>query len=483
MCFKEFLGYTCGHTSIPINRPCPMVTQLHTNPCCPEPASRPFLAQSMCPSCARTLHGRWVDIFQYEHEWMHVRGVCGCETQFPALQQPRSITAHETTPSKPATTTPKPGRGKKTRRGRKNNNNTAGPGRQNGQEIPRPAIESSPQENFPGMGYGHHANEYLGALPEHTGAGTNVPLYEERPANNENLPVQVATRMSSLYAAEWTADHAKLHAAGACHCNVRFEAYTPSPDALRAAVEVDTSNTEDTLSLPSPHCRASTTPAAAVDAYPWYPQTTLITTPGIDAYLRHMAQPSIAHADADAYGTGTSPPTSGASTPRAAAAAPQAFATPRPGDPARWSCSPMDMSALPQAASHHTSSTTTTTTPRPVDRQSMRYGAQEDRGGAVPLAGSPLSDADDDDGNGQDHPLLLLPSTVQYPTPQAQTPLAAFPVGAGPEGDSHAGPFEACELNLQRHHHHHHRDHHHHQEEEESGAKEQARHHFRCLSL
>ncbi|KAI0889696.1 uncharacterized protein GGS22DRAFT_194082 [Annulohypoxylon maeteangense] len=91
MCFTEFLGYTCGHTSLPVKRPCPMTTQSHVNPICPFPACRPLLAFTMCPPCARIVHGRWVDIVIHEHEFMHARGACHCPVRFPYLQQPRVV--------------------------------------------------------------------------------------------------------------------------------------------------------------------------------------------------------------------------------------------------------------------------------------------------------------------------------------------------------------------------------------------------------
>ncbi|KAI1208972.1 uncharacterized protein F4807DRAFT_105697 [Annulohypoxylon truncatum] len=95
MCFTEFLGYTCGHTSIPVKRPCPMTTQSHVNPICPLPACRPLLAFTMCPSCARIVHGRWVNIIVHEHEFMHARGACHCPLRFPHLQQPRVVSQYE----------------------------------------------------------------------------------------------------------------------------------------------------------------------------------------------------------------------------------------------------------------------------------------------------------------------------------------------------------------------------------------------------
>jgi hypothetical protein len=90
MCFQEYIGYACGHATIKILRPCPLTTHLHTNPICSNAAERPTQVNSMCPSCARILHVRWVEIITLEHQWMHERGVCGCPVVFPALQEPRA---------------------------------------------------------------------------------------------------------------------------------------------------------------------------------------------------------------------------------------------------------------------------------------------------------------------------------------------------------------------------------------------------------
>ncbi|XXG94952.1 ndufs2, NADH ubiquinone oxidoreductase 49 kd subunit [Hypoxylon texense] len=91
MCFTEYMGYTCGHASVPVKRLCPLTTQLYNNPCCAQNAVRPVLAPTFCPTCARILHGRWVNIIESEHRFMHERGVCGCPAQFPYLQQPRVV--------------------------------------------------------------------------------------------------------------------------------------------------------------------------------------------------------------------------------------------------------------------------------------------------------------------------------------------------------------------------------------------------------
>ncbi|KAI1335640.1 hypothetical protein F5Y15DRAFT_397328 [Xylariaceae sp. FL0016] len=91
MCFSEFIGYTCGHTGIVVNRPCPLTTQGHNYPACKTPALRPFLIATMCSACTRVLHGRYHDLNEWEHQWKHARGACACNTKFPALQGPRPV--------------------------------------------------------------------------------------------------------------------------------------------------------------------------------------------------------------------------------------------------------------------------------------------------------------------------------------------------------------------------------------------------------
>ncbi|KAJ1331071.1 hypothetical protein MN608_04527 [Microdochium nivale] len=145
MCIIEFVAYTCGHRSVPVHRPCPMTTSLHTNPVCPPPpplpplptknhnsssngdpasilrataidtpaaataratevdggcgevgyAQRATYADGMCAPCARVLHANWVNIVELEHRWIHERGACGCPVVFPALMGPRVVGLNE----------------------------------------------------------------------------------------------------------------------------------------------------------------------------------------------------------------------------------------------------------------------------------------------------------------------------------------------------------------------------------------------------
>ncbi|KAK7951335.1 uncharacterized protein PG986_007063 [Apiospora aurea] len=93
MCIIEYVGYSCGHSSVPVLRLCPMTTHAPSNPVCKDPSHRPTMVADMCPACSRVMHSRWVDIVMFEHQWMHERGTCGCPTKFPSLLHPRTIGA------------------------------------------------------------------------------------------------------------------------------------------------------------------------------------------------------------------------------------------------------------------------------------------------------------------------------------------------------------------------------------------------------
>ncbi len=91
MCFQEFIGYTCGHCSLAVLRPCPLTTASALHPVCSQTASKPFLTGEMCPACQRIVHMRATLIEEYEHRFMHERGVCGCDVDFPNLVRPRVV--------------------------------------------------------------------------------------------------------------------------------------------------------------------------------------------------------------------------------------------------------------------------------------------------------------------------------------------------------------------------------------------------------
>lgn len=203
MCFSEFIGYTCGHSSAEVLRPCPMTTQLYTNPLCARYARRPVLAPEMCPACQRILHGRAVLIVEWEHRWMHERGVCGCEVQFPDLFRPRVV----------------------------------------GRSQPVEARESShAASNEAGEGRGD--GEVEAALPrvggnDKAGARKVPALYQETTTTTTTLrggdgKPEVAIRIPSFYGAEWVDEHRQLHLKGSCKCSGDFSSYQ-TPTSYRTA--------------------------------------------------------------------------------------------------------------------------------------------------------------------------------------------------------------------------------------------------------
>lgn len=200
MCFSEFIGYTCGHSSAEVLRPCPMTTQQHTNPLCARHARRPMLVPEMCPACQRVLHGRAVLITEWEHRWMHERGVCGCEVRFPDLFRPR-VAGRENGAAGP-------GGGSAGRGGAGGRGGSGGGGGQERMTLPRVGGNSK------------------------TGA-KNVPaLYQEtltaRGAGGGKKP-EVAIRIPSFYGAEWVDEHRQLHLKGSCKCPGDFSFYqTPA---------------------------------------------------------------------------------------------------------------------------------------------------------------------------------------------------------------------------------------------------------------
>ncbi|KAI0397856.1 hypothetical protein F5Y17DRAFT_476562 [Xylariaceae sp. FL0594] len=269
MCFSEFIAYTCGHTSVAVNRPCPMTTYLYNNPCCANPATRPLLAETVCYPCSRILHSRGVNITEYEHRFMHERGACQCEIQFPALLHPRLIhrssidslanassSGSGSGLSENNTVTTTSGSGTLSLYHGSNDpshhvqHQYGGHDQQQGHSVASVSSNGNTgktkgkgRHRWKGKGRGgkgkgkphqdithHHGpgpTQYQQMAVQETGAGTaDIPLFEERQVGED---VEVAVRLSSMYAAEWTKDHAKLHRSGTCKCPVSFEPYKPLP--------------------------------------------------------------------------------------------------------------------------------------------------------------------------------------------------------------------------------------------------------------
>ncbi|KAL1903064.1 hypothetical protein Sste5346_000348 [Sporothrix stenoceras] len=197
MCFIEFVGYTCGHTSMPVLRPCPLTTASHTFPACSRRGDKTFFAGEMCSACQKIVHSRATQIEEYEHRFMHERGVCGCETVFPYLIRPRVI-------------------------------GSCGGG------VDEPGVTKCDAQGHEHGGQGGQARQ-----ARH---GTDIWTVAKKADNNIKpteiqLPpllceatdpgghTTVSVRLPSLYAAEWVADHRGRHEASLCHCPVDFRTY------------------------------------------------------------------------------------------------------------------------------------------------------------------------------------------------------------------------------------------------------------------
>lgn len=141
---------------------------------------------------------------------MHERGACGCDVKFPAMQGPQLVqpTWRATDWREPGETSAAGARASAAGSARPRHHHHRHP---TAQQVP-------PTPSSDGNGYSAQSN-FAGQ-----GQGTAMPLYEEAQIGGN---IAVSVRLSSLYAAEWTQDHAKLHESGQCKCPVRFEKYTP----------------------------------------------------------------------------------------------------------------------------------------------------------------------------------------------------------------------------------------------------------------
>ncbi|KAI2473652.1 hypothetical protein F4781DRAFT_140175 [Annulohypoxylon bovei var. microspora] len=511
MCFTEYLGYTCGHTSIPVERPCPMTTQAHTNQICPKPAARPLLAATMCPACARILHGRWVNIIVHEHQFMHARGACSCDVRFPHMQQPRVVshyadneadagreavatnvpeknTGQELNPaasSLPAITlppimkqdhaeaapslaeqfnfspsaevfTPSTSHGRQTGRlpsiaeifGTPFDFGESDVGRSTSETRSLPALDKSKGKQVARNNalsdrshYPHHYNhsnfhplEYTGgdassaAEAATPGAPALPSMFEMKEGADNKL--EVSTRLSSQYGAEWVNDHSERHRTGECDCNVSFDKYpaqyaswleeagmedlggysnnaflTHSPNDFSSRQQESENMLFDIPVSRGGDSMMHDTLASFEESFMPVPTNTPAEAPTqnpapfpagfLDEFNETLRQhlppaPAPAHNPFDLWGLAPDGSASSFANP------PQPSAY---GQPARWACSAQDTSFMNDTQA----SSGAMLTPRPVDMQVIAYHVQE-------------------------------------------TPIVGLPIGAGPEGDSHMPPFEDCEL-------------------------------------
>ncbi|KAI1750882.1 hypothetical protein F4782DRAFT_548280 [Xylaria castorea] len=318
----------------------------------------------MCPSCNRILHARRVDIAEYEHRWMHVRGACGCDVRFPALLHPRVV-------QRPTAVA--------------DENDAAG------------------RKTDTGASDAGFASAQQQSGPRGRGKETAIPLYREAQVGES---VEIAVRLSSLYAAEWTSDHAKLHESGQCKCPVSFERYKP----------LDIGNCPDEDNSPE-----------VVQAW---------KTSYSPSFFNEAGHPEPPPAAASPYKTNAGTSNHG-NDPVDTIRNPyeQQHGRIPPGHVARWAMEGPPGSLLDAILGPVRHDDASVYGGRPVDVQTVHYPND-----GVPISGYPIVCGPFPEGEGE------LPSIVDFQQPEVT--IAGFPIGAGPEGESHAGDFEACSLRL-----------------------------------
>lgn len=239
---------------------------------------------TMCPACARIIHGRYVSIIEREHRFMHERGACHCGVRFPHLQEPH-VVEHNTgvaasnqgptaygqtyadrpcdsskTPTESSGSSPTESNGRSAAgsMGSAKDLETSGratppfrmfqfsPGaaeftpswshvhRQDPNESPsssrahddkgkgKETQELRQTSKSKGSGQGQYHHEHPPAVIQDT--PTLPPLFEHH-EEGDGSGFSISVRSRSLYGAEWSHDHGELHRAGRCSCDITFERY------------------------------------------------------------------------------------------------------------------------------------------------------------------------------------------------------------------------------------------------------------------
>ncbi|KAI0203902.1 hypothetical protein F4808DRAFT_476231 [Astrocystis sublimbata] len=312
---------------------------------------------------------------------MHERGACPCPVEFPELLGPRIIQRSSIVSAE--------------NRATGGNEESGGVGADHG---------SSPYQST-SFRVGDHGNRQLAKKSY----GRNQEEYSELPLFKEaqiGKSFEVAIRQPSLYAAEWTKDHAKLHERGRCSCPVSFERYKP----------LDIGTIEEEYDSPkSIQMR----------------KDTIGSDPFVETGLR---------VHENAYSTVRSEDTTGAK-PASRDENPFKHENPlwnftriSPGKIARWNMDNPNGSLLDTILGPvKNGASAPGYGNRPVDVQTIHYESN-----GLPIAGSPIVCGSYSKDEGQ------ALSIVDFDQPDAT--IAGFPIGAGPEGHSHAKDFASCSL-------------------------------------
>lgn len=314
---------------------------------------------------------------------MHERGACKCEVKFPALMQPRLVRRPELSYG---------------------SDDAASPGR----------IAHAHDQNSNDHGAMSRYNQ--------TGQGTGVPpMYQEVKVGDT---IEVCTRLPSLYAAEWTNDHAELHENGQCSCNVSFKSYQPQDmddvkgkaPARHHGAKSSQSQSAQRSSHGQGHAESSAKGAMSDKSSKKKLKNKKFRTNKNNKKKMNKDEQNGKTETENTSAKSESPPDV--------------------GQTARWSMYPPHLSILDEilgpidhlAITNQTHTHHHDATGRPVDIQTAHYYPDN-----VPISGNPIVDGPS---------YSNIPTIVEYSQPSIT--IAGFPLGAGPEGQSHAGDFEAC---------------------------------------
>ncbi|KAL1868039.1 hypothetical protein VTK73DRAFT_3864 [Phialemonium thermophilum] len=188
MCIKENIAYRCGHSSIPVVRPCPITTSFVEAPVCGIQGVYTSESDTNCYACEKVLHKRWILILEYEHRFLHERGACDCDVIYPI---------EETRPR------------------------LAGGGVVGGSGSPDSASLAA-------------------AVPQATGEVTDTGPQVRKKDRKGQSPLdytptlfkemvgpdgkkRFAVKIPGLFAVEWRQEHRKMHEEGRCACNAMFK--------------------------------------------------------------------------------------------------------------------------------------------------------------------------------------------------------------------------------------------------------------------
>lgn len=139
-------------------------------------------------------------ILEWEHHWMHQRGVCGCPVQFPDLIRPRVMGQGH--PSEPS--------------GAKFGIKADNKGKMRMKET-YPAAENKMQGSD-------------------NGTTSIPPIYQENiTSDGGDGRDGVSIRIPSFYGVEWIEDHRQLHNNGSCKCGGDFSFYK-TPEVYRTVL-------------------------------------------------------------------------------------------------------------------------------------------------------------------------------------------------------------------------------------------------------